>query len=95
MRNFDALRTAEEELRSSTHCGLRRRNFGVRRTADCGGGTSDFHPLRTAEEELRTSTHCGLRRRNFGFRRTADCGRGVLEIGEGGSGGEWMPDEWI
>jgi hypothetical protein len=57
IRDFAPLRTAEEELRISMHCGLRRRNFGFRCTADCGGGTLDFDALRTAEEELWISTH--------------------------------------
>ena len=52
MRMFDPLRTAEEELRTSTHCRLRKRRWGFRLTADCGGGNGDFDAMRSTEEKF-------------------------------------------
>ena len=50
--DFDPLRTAEEELRTSTHCRLRKRRWGFRLTADCGGGNGDFDSMRSTEEKF-------------------------------------------
>jgi hypothetical protein len=62
--DFDPLRTAEEELRISTHCGLRRRNFGFRRTEETVQ-QEILTSVRYPQASTRLAAHVCTRRSEF------------------------------